>query len=737
MNTNGNGSMHYRLPETSPGPRVTPGILIETLRHHPVMILGMGIAALVAAHALLGRATPRYTSTARVYVEQEIPKVIRDSERGVMTKQDNYLYTQAEVLRSNPVLAGALALLNPGPMRTFVDAEDRLLVLHDNLETAVGKMDGIINISFKGPHPEEAAEIVNAVVDAYVAFHAEQKRDTAAALLKILEEARIHYDADVALKYQRLLEFRRQHESLAFGSDQTNHVVLRQMEQLLTQLSQAKVATRQVGHVYETARSLAEDSAALRQFLEARHGRRVDDTTANKIASLQAELTRLEGAKADVLLELRPEHPAIATLDAEIDRTREKITELDRQFVRGQLAVLEQEWVAAQQKEEELAAQCEAQRHQVFSLNDELTQYARLQSDYEEAKKSSGILDDRIKELSVTEAVGRLTVTILERATAARMPSEPRKGRLMAIAVLLGTCAGFGCSLMREVHDQRLRSSQEISALLRLPVLGVVPVIRSPLHSGIVRAQVVRICPTGSEAEAFRRLRTPFLLDSFNGHARTILVTSPVCGEGKTTVVSNLALSLAQAGQRVLIVDADCHTPKQHHIFKKNRWPKGLSSVVASQAKLEEAIESTGVDGLDLLTCGPQVFSPSEMLNQERFRRLLATLAGRYDRVLVDSPPVLLFSDAQILAAQCDGIILVLRAGTSTRGDSVQAHAELAAVGARILGVVVNAAPHRRGSHRENGCYRRRYSIETVPAGGCDAQAKGVLPLESLFERRS
>jgi capsular exopolysaccharide synthesis family protein len=179
-------------------------------------------------------------------------------------------------------------------------------------------------------------------------------------------------------------------------------------------------------------------------------------------------------------------------------------------------------------------------------------------------------------------------------------------------------------------------------------------------------------------------------------------------------------------------VDADYHTPKQHHIFKKNRWQKGLSSVVAGQAKLEDAIEPTGVEGLDLLACGPQAFSPSEMFNQERFRRLLATLAGRYDRVLGDSPPVLLFSDAQILAAQCDGIILVLRAGTSTRGDSIQAHAELTAVGARILGVVVNAVPHRRGSHRENGSYRCSREDHECPSGWGQRPS---LPLSLLLAR--
>ncbi len=737
MDTESSRSPYHRPTETPADHWVPPGILIEAFSRHPLMIVGAGILALVAAHLLLRRVTPLYVSMARVYVEQEIPKVIQDAERGVMTKQDNYLYTQAEVFRSNPVLDSALDVLDAEPMQTFAEAGDKRSALREGLETQVGKMDGIINISFKGAHPVEAAEIVNAVVDAYVAFHAAQKRGAAAALLKILGEARVHYDADVTQKYQRLLEFKRQNENLALGSDQANNILLRQMEQLLTQRSEAKTATRQIKHFYDTALSLAEDPAALRQLLEARQGRRVDDTAMTKMALLQAELTRLKGDRADVLLELKPEHPAIATLDAEIERVQGEIAELDRSFVRGQLAILRQEYAAAVQREEELAAQCEAQRQQVMLLNDELAQYARLQSDYEEAKDSSGVLDDRIKELSVTEGVGGLTVTILERAIAASVPSEPRKARLAAIALLLGLCAGVGLALVRELCDQRLRSLQEISLLLRLPVLSVIPTIRPPMRSGILRAQMVRVCPTGPEAEAFRRLRTPLLLGTFNGHAKTVLITSPACGEGKTTVVSNLALALAQAGQKVLIVDADCHTPKQHRIFKKDRRQKGLSSVVADQVSLEDAIEPSGTDGLDILTCGPDVSRPSEMLNHDRFRRLIATLAGKYDRVLIDSPPVLALTDAQILASQSDGVVLVLRAGTSTRRDSIHAYAELAGVGARVLGVVVNAAPRRRRSYRHGGYYYYRHPIEAMVPEDRTAREKNTLPHQLLFAKES
>lgn len=737
MDSKGNGSSHDQVREMPADHPVSPGILVETLRRHPLMILFTGMLALVGAYFLLERVTPLYTSTARIYVEQEIPKVIHDSERGVMTKQDNYLFTQAEVLRSTPVLTNAVGSLDTQQMQTFADVSDPVSVLHAGLETAVGKMDGIINISFKAPHPAEAAEITNAVVEAYVAFLVEQKRDAATALVSILEEARGNYDADVTQKYQRLLEFKRQNESLALGSDQADNVALRRMEQLLAQLSEAKVTTQQVKHFYDTAVSLAEDPAGLRQLLEARRGRRIDDTVTNKMASLHAELTRLKDDKADVLLQLKPGHPAVATLDGEIKRVQEEIGELDRQFVQSQLAILRQEYVAAQQREEELARQCEEQRQQVQRVNDELTEYARLQSDYDEAKESSGVLEDRIKELSVTEGVGKLTVTILERALAASTPSEPRKNRFMAIALLLGLCGGTGLGLVRELLDQRLRSSEEASTLLRLPVLGVIPSIRSPMRSGTLRAQMVRICPMGPEAEAFRRLRTPLLLGTFNGHAKTILVTSPACGEGKTTVTSNLALALAQAGQRVLILDADCHTPRQHRIFKRSRRRNGLSSVIAGQVSVDDAIEPTGIDGLDLLTCGSEACNPSEMFNDDRFRELIATLAGKYDRVLIDSPPILQFADAQILAAQSDGVILVLRMGASTRRDSLHAYGELVGIGAHVLGAVINGVPRRHRSYRYNGYYPHRHPIEAIPAVGRGSKDKSVLPSERLLGRRT
>jgi len=690
MNTAANDSPHSQVPVIT-NQAVSPGILLETFQRHPLIILGTAILALVGAFVYLDRVTPLYTGTSRVYVEQEI-KVIDDSEEGVMTRQDNYLYTQAEVILSNTVLSKALEALDTESMETFAEANSPRSVLQAGLEVEVGKTDGIINVYFKSPDPVEAAGIANAVVDAYIAFHAEMKRGATAGLLGLLEEALVGREADINEKYERLMAFRKQNENLAFGSEQNSNLIMRQMEKLLTQLSEAKLVTREAKHYYETAKSLAKDPVALRRVVEAWRLKNANYVPASKIVSPQP----------------------------------------DQQFAQDQLGILYQEYMVAQQREKELTEQCEAQRQQVLLLNDQLAEYAQLEAVYEQAKKSSEMLEKRIDELSVTEDVGSLTITVLERALPTTVPSEPKKMRMMAIALLLGTCGGVGLGLLRTTSDKNFHSSREISSLLRLPVLGTIPVIRSTLRNTVLRARLVRICPTSAEAEAFRRLRTPILLSAFDTKAKTILVTSPVSGDGKTTVVSNLGLTLAQAGQKVLIVDADCRAPGQHSIFKKNRQDKGLSLVLTGQMSLDDAIEPTDTENLDILTCGPSVSNVAEMLNGGALQEVIATLATRYDRVVIDSAPVLSCTDTQVLATQCDGVVVVLRAEASTRKNSLQTCVELAGVGARILGVVVNGTPSKRDSYRYGGYYPRVRSIHTVTAKGGRVQSVREVPAEML-----
>jgi capsular exopolysaccharide synthesis family protein len=220
----------------------------------------------------------------------------------------------------------------------------------------------------------------------------------------------------------------------------------------------------------------------------------------------------------------------------------------------------------------------------------------------------------------------------------------------------------------------------------------------------VARAMTVHLDPRSVVAESYRTVRTAVYFGANGSRCKTILITSPEPGDGKTTSASNLAIAIAQTGRSVLLLDADFRKPTQH----KNLDIKdsvGLSSVLAGRESLERAIQRTGVEGLDILPCGPIPANPSEILNSREFGELIDSLAARYDHILFDSPPVNAVTDARILGAVCDATILVLRADKSTKKAGEHARNALLTVGARVLGAIVNDAPKRKGYDVYGGSY--------------------------------
>jgi capsular exopolysaccharide synthesis family protein len=215
-------------------------------------------------------------------------------------------------------------------------------------------------------------------------------------------------------------------------------------------------------------------------------------------------------------------------------------------------------------------------------------------------------------------------------------------------------------------------------------------------------------------AEAYRTVRTAIFFGAPEERAKTILVTSPTPGDGKTTTTSNLAIAIAQAGQRVLLLDCDFRKPMQHRIFGIEDG-MGLSDVITGHKTLNQTVKMTGTRGLYVLPAGPIPNNPSEILHGEMFARVLAKLAEKFDHIVIDSPPVVPVADARILSASADLTILGLRAQKSTRRVSLQAVESLRSVGGRILGAVVNDAPRRRGGYGyySYGYYHQSYSGKT------------------------
>ncbi len=676
--------------------------LIQVVWRNRWIILLTTIAALVIAFIYVLKATPIYSSTSRIYVEQSGPKILTEAE-GVMTQSKNYLYTQAELLRSTPILSAALEKPGLKQMRIFHNVDNIIAFLKKKaLNVEVGRKDDIISISSDSPDPAEAAHLINAVVDSYITYNATRKRSTSAEILKILRSENDKSSKELAEKLQTMMDFKKQHEALAFESRQGN-IVIERLERLSTVLTEAQLSTIEAESNYNTIKEMISDPTRLKQYVESQRAATAYLSTENQKAELQSKLEQLEISLANRSREVTPGHPAIVAYKNDIERIKTQIADLDIQFAEAQHAVAEQQYLAARDRENQISKYYDDQRRQTLALNEQIAQYTILQSDWEQTKKLCDILDERIKELNVTEDVGALNISILEAAHPATTPSAPQKARYMALALVMGLMLGGGLALLRDWMDQKLHSAEEISNVLGVPVLGIVPSM-SRRENVAERGRKVYLDSKSSWAEAYRTIRTAVFFGAPKGEAKTILVTSPAPSDGKTTLVSNLAITMAQAGQKTLILDADFRKPMQHNVFRINHEHIGLSSVLAGATNLQTAIHSTEIGGLDILTRGPEVPNPSEILNSSSFAKLLKHLANTYDRIIIDSPPVTPVTDAQIIAAICDITLLVLRAEKSTRKISRQARDGLLSVGAHMLGVVVNDVP-RKGRYGYYGSY--------------------------------
>lgn len=686
---NENLTQQNNIPEPSAPDALSsfiPDSLLEVIWRNRWIVLACVVVALSAGFVYILNATPIFTSTSRIYVEQSGPKIIEDSQ-GIMTQSKNYLYTQAELLKSTPIVAAAIDQTGIRQLRSFSGMTNPTAYLKNALNVQVGKKDDILSVGFDSPYPAEAAQVVNTIVDAYITYNASQKKTSAGEVLKILQTQKDKAVAELDKKREMMLAYQKENPALTFQTSQGN-IILERLGKLSEALTTAELKTVESRSAYEAVKQFMDNPEKLRQFIEAQRARNLYLTGSSETARLQSEKQTLEMQLADAKKQLTADHPAVAALADKIKDLQSRMVDVDKQYADSLLAVAAHDYTSAQESEKQIRDYFEKQRQEALSLNEKLLEYQVFQTDAQRAESLIAILDDRIKQVNVTEDTGALNISILEAAAPADRPSKPQKPRILAMALVLGLMLGGGLSLVRDWLDTRLRSADEIAAILGVPVLGTVPHM-SQKESVAQRGRKVLLDSASGVAEAYRTIRTSVFFGAPDGQAKTLLITSPAPGDGKTTLVSNLALSMAQAEQKTLIIDADIRKSRQHEVFGLSD-KSGLTSVLAGRDRLESCIFKTEVGNLSVLPSGPEVPNPSEMLNSAAFNKMMQDLKARYDRIIIDSPPVMPVTDARILGALCDKTVLVLRAEKSTRKASQQARDGLLAVGSSLLGAVVN-----------------------------------------------
>ena len=425
----------------------------------------------------------------------------------------------------------------------------------------------------------------------------------------------------------------------------------------------------------------------------------------------------MKAQRAKLLEEYMPTAPEVKEIDTQIDTLESEVkkaitgNEEDLATFRKQKSAellnnLRTKYLSAKNKEDQIRASFDQQYNQAQGQNQSAVTLSLLKQDIDTKK---GFLKELTAQQSGNDVIARGTgnnISIAEIAIPPEQPVAPRRLMTVVGALFLSTLFGMGLALFLEYLDDTIRTIEEVETYLQLPALAAIPRIDSMpkrkllLVGGNDDGEMAN--PTNdllihndsrsSLAEAYRQLRTSILL-STAGHApKSLLITSSLPSEGKTTTAINTAISLAQTGAKVLIIDADMRRPRLHSVFNISN-AEGLSTLLSNELSEQGILDVIGYDEeakLNLLTSGPVPPNPAELIASEQMSNLLKTLQKNFTHVVVDSPPIASFTDGVLIASMVDGVILVVNSGKSSRQVVRRSRQLLLDIGAKIFGVVLN-----------------------------------------------
>ncbi len=705
---NRNTSMEYRPPE-QPHPQ-DPNQ--EAHRRNPLrgiwqqrwIVVGMLIVAMAAGVIYILRATPIYQSASRISIDQNGTRVVRDID-GYVGPNPNFLVTQCQIIKSRAILGPVAERADVKQMACFAANKENFVgYLQSKIYAEPGRRDDIITVAVKTTSADEAAQLTNFVVESYQDFLTKQKKNVASETLKALRDQKNAIDEEYDKTVLAKKDFQQKNSLFSFSDGSVNPTYTR-LNELMSAKTRNSIEMYEAQDNYDQAKQAMNDPAKMELLLDTLPNRSASYEIKRDMRDQQMKLAGMQGSYL-------PGSTMLSGAQSMLKQLAEEMQEEDKKLATAYLAETERKYKACMTLDGQLSKDIGEQQHLVLDFNGKAAEFQALESRIQSLMRRSDDYEMQIRGINLTEDVSPMTVNVLEMAQPDPIAVEPDQAKIMFQALLAGLALGVGLGWLRDITDQRLRSADEIKAVVNLPILGVVPHIQHA-RTPSLRGMQLHNDPMSDVAEAYRTIRTAVYFGVPHGTAKTLLVTSPAPGDGKTTLASNLAIAMAQAGNKILLVDADFRKPMQHKIFELEK-KIGLSSVLAGEADLAHAIHKTAVNGLEVLPCGPIPANPSEILNSQMFADVLSDLVTRYDHVVIDSPPVMPVTDARILAASCDCTILALRAEKSTRKSAVYARDTLRAVGSRILGVVVNDVPRKKGIY---GYYYTEAEVYTYGYG--------------------
>ena len=601
-----------------------------------------------------------------------------------------------------------------------------------NLAVALSPNTRIIEVKYRSPDPQTAANVVNALMQTYIEDNRKQRFESTMAASDWLQKQLVDLQMKVETSQEKLVRYQREHEIL--GMDEKQNITTAKLDELNKALTAAESERMDKESFYRLVESGDPDAiAASAGGLEGGGSQ----TASALLDTLLAKQADLKIQTADLNTQFGPSYPKLAQLnnqlkeiDSQIQAEMKKIANK----VRGQ-------YMTALGRENMLHDALEKQKQEANKLNESAIEYNMLKRDAETYRALyEGILE-KLKEAGVSAGLKSNNIHILDAAPAPGYPIEPNIPRNLGFAFMLGLASGVGLAFLLEGLDNSIRTTEQAHLISGLPSLGMIPLGSKSTRDGpnakrLVIASskeavelVTQVRPQSQMAESYRALRTSLLLSNLGAPPKVIMVTSALPQEGKTTTSINCAVVLAQKGGRVLLIDADLRRPSIHKTLGMGPG-SGLSNVLTGSTTLEQAIKRTPIlPNLFVLPAGTPPPDPAELLASSNMREKLDQLREQYDHIVIDTPPSLSVTDAVVLSPRADAVVLVIRSGHTTKQSLRRARDILAQVNAKVVGVLLNAvdltSPDYYYYYEYQGKYARYYRDDEESGDG-DAADDGL-----------
>jgi polysaccharide biosynthesis transport protein len=676
------------------------------LRKHQWLILSFLVVVVTIVSIATFRMKPVYVASAKIEIDRENNSILpfqgTDAYDYVMD-QDNYIETQARILTSE-----SLALLTIRDIPELSTGDDSGAIAagslaNQHLPASVGAFLGsltvrripntrLMEVSFESTNPSMAARVLNAHLEKYKSENYNSRYVATQAASKWLEDELTELSVTVRRSEDARIAYERSNQiwNVDDKNDKSN-VTTERLSDLNKQLTDAQSESLKKQALFEFARS--GDVDAVPQLRDS-----------NVLQDMQRKRADLAIQYSDAVNQYGPNYPKVQRLQAQM---KEADDQMSRER-KGIVAQLESEYREAKQHEDLLSRALDQQKAEVNAMSEKMIQYNILKREAEANKALYDSLQTKLKEAQIASGLKSSNIRIVDPAMVPSTPARPAKTRNIALAFLVGLVGGIGLALLREYLDNTVKTPDDVESLARLPSLAVVPAFSEGasaakrtgfLRNGSTNGHDKRIelvaqhLPKSQMSEAFRALRTALLLSQPDHPPQVILVTSALPREGKTTAAANLAVTLAQLGDKTVLVDADLRKPGVGRLLNLGTGKyAGLSSYLAGVSSLDlVTVPHPAIPNLAAIPTGPLPPNPADLLSSHKLSEAIAELRKTFKFIVIDSPPIMAATDAVILSVQTDGVLLVVRSGETPKEAFTRTRDLLISVKCHLLGVVLNA----------------------------------------------